>query len=525
MVVYFRERVNNLTYPIAVWLIGLSLLLMHGLTSNHIIMGLEPARYPGSLVFHAEYYCYQLTLSNFHWSMQEYFSPYNACLSITILPTIFKVLTNMNSEYIFKLYYSIIGSVIPLLVYLVTSKYFKKEYAFYAALLFTFQIFFIIMIGSARQEIAILFFFLAVMVLFSDFKEKILQKKILFLLLVFSIVVSHYTTSYVALTLLLPVLGLPFLKSLFLERKWNFKNFDIIILYLLFVLGWFLLYAKVQFNAGADVVSATAAATDTAAATAPRDALVLSVLGIGLKSLPNTISALVNDLIFVTIGLGLISLIINIRKCVDFLGGPYIFGSVVAVSLLAAFIIFPVVSVMYGADRLFFQLLIFTAPLFLLGVFQFCKTIKKPNWKPYIFLILLISLFIVSNHLQYHMVGIPYSSEYDSSGIIRGVNYMYDQEIVAASWLNMYSVRDMNIFADSVQGSRLMQGNVSLKRANWINYDRTKNITGYIFMGYSNVQEGEFYKTLDVTGKWSDFPYLFENKSLIYDNYYANIYL
>jgi uncharacterized membrane protein len=55
LVTYFRDKVHKLTYPLSIWLIGLSLLLMHGLTSNHIIMGLEPARYAGSLVFHAEY--------------------------------------------------------------------------------------------------------------------------------------------------------------------------------------------------------------------------------------------------------------------------------------------------------------------------------------------------------------------------------------------------------------------------------------------------------------------------------------
>jgi uncharacterized membrane protein len=158
-------------------------------------------------------------------------------------------------------------------------------------------------------------------------------------------------------------------------------------------------------------------------------------------------------------------------------------------------------------------------------VFQICKTIKKPNWKPYVIVIILMSLFVVSSHMQYHFLGVPYSSEYDTTGLIRGVNYMYDQEIIAAKWLNQYKIKDLNVSGDSVQGGRLMQGNISLKEVQWINYDRTKNITGYLFMSYSNVQEGEFYKTLDETGKWKDFSYLYQDKNLIYDNYYSNIYL
>jgi uncharacterized membrane protein len=451
-------------------------------------------------------------------------NPYNACLSINILPTVLKVLTNMNNEYIFKLYYSLIGSVIPLLIYVVTKKFLQKQYAFYATLLFTFQTFFLLMIGSARQEVAILFFFLAVMALFSSFEGKSLQKKALFLILIISTIVSHYTTSYVALTVIIPILLLPFLKSLFIDRKLNFKNFDLIIVYLLFVVVWFLNYAKVQFSAGADVVSATATAS-TGAAPATRDALVLSVLGIGLKNLPNTLSAIVNDIIFLLIGIGFISMLLYYKKSLKRFGGAYMMGIVISVTLLASFIIFPIVSIMYGADRLFFQLLIFTAPLFILGVFQICKTIKKPNWKPYVIVIILMSLFVVSSHMQYHFLGVPYSSEYDTTGLIRGVNYMYDQEIIAAKWLNQYKIKDLNVSGDSVQGGRLMQGNISLKEVQWINYDRTKNITGYLFMSYSNVQEGEFYKTLDETGKWKDFSYLYQDKNLIYDNYYSNIYL
>ncbi|HTX61099.1 MAG TPA: hypothetical protein VMC48_02215, partial [Methanobacterium sp.] len=36
-VVYLRERIHFANYPLALWLIGLSLLLMHGLTSNHLL--------------------------------------------------------------------------------------------------------------------------------------------------------------------------------------------------------------------------------------------------------------------------------------------------------------------------------------------------------------------------------------------------------------------------------------------------------------------------------------------------------
>ncbi len=526
--VIFKERVHKWSYPLSIWLVGLSLLLMHGLTSNHIIMGLEPSMYHDGLVFHAEYYCYQLTLNNFHWDINSFRNPYNACLSITIFPTILKVLTNINSEYIFKLYYGLIGSFIPLILYSIFDKYFKKQYALFAALLFTFQIFFILMIGSARQEIAILFFFLAVMVLFDEYKKGKISKKIIFLIFVFSTIVCHYSTSYVALTLLLPILGLPFLKSIVKHRKLNFENFDVIFCYLLFLLVWFILYANVQFFAGADVVASASVATSAGDAgnSSTRDALVLSVLGIGLKSLPNTLSAVVNDLIFLIMGIGLVNLLFNYIKGNKLFDSGYTLGIILSIGMLVMFLVFPSVSLMYGADRLFFQLLVFTAPLFILGVITVAKRIKKPSWKSVIFLILLTSLFITSNHLQYHFAGIPYSSEYDNTGLIRGQNYIYDQEIVGASWINQNGLKSLNVTTDSVGGPRLMLGGFDLSRGQRIIFDKQNTtMPGYLFMGYVNVREGNLYKTLDITGRWENYYYIYQNKSRIYDNSYVNIYL
>jgi len=518
VIFYFKDRINPLTYPVSLWLIGLGLLLMHGLTSNHI-MGRD---------VHAEYYSFQLTLSNLHWDINRYYNPYNACLDITILPTIYQVISNITGECVFKLYYSIIGSVIPLMVYLVSKKYFKIQYAFCAGLLFTFQIFFINLTGAVRQEIAILFFFLAVMVLFDGYLEKLLQRKVLFLIFIFSLIMSHYTTSYVALGLLIPLLLVPFLKGLVKDRKLDFKNFDLIILYLLFLAVWFLIYAKVQFNAAGDVVAATAGIAGGASSGGVgggRDALVLSVLGIGLKSLPNTISAIVNDAVFLMMGIGIFAVILDRKKWRGILGDEFILGILLSVTLLALFIIVPGVSFFYGADRLFFQLLIFTAPLFVVGVMKFSKVIKKPHWKPAIFLVLLLSLFVVGNHLQYHFYGIPYSAEYDNTGIIRGELFIYDQEVIASQWLDNYSQDDLKIYADSIGGSRLMLGNIDIYRARGINFDKNRTIPDYLYLGYMGTREGKVYETLEVISDWFNFSFLFQGKSRIYDNHYAEVYL
>ena len=224
LIVYLKDKVPEAVYPISIWIIGISLLFMHGLSSNHL-MGRD---------VHLEYFSFLTTLSNSHWNLLSIGHPINACLSVTILPTIYKVLSNLNGEYIFKLVFALLGSLIPLAIYVSSEKYINKKYAFFASLLFMFMAFFIASLGSVRQLIAMLFFFISIFVLF-DTEINIQSRKILLLILLFSTVLSHYTTAYISLALIVPILFLPFVKSVYYKfsksESIKFTNFDAIIFF------------------------------------------------------------------------------------------------------------------------------------------------------------------------------------------------------------------------------------------------------------------------------------------------------
>jgi len=539
IIAYLRDRVHPVTYPIALFMIGLGLILMHALTSAHII---------GRDV-HQEFYCFQLTLANFHWNIYDYYNPYNACLSITILPTVYQVLSNMNPEYVFKLLFGLLGSILPLMVYTVAKKYLNHKFAFFASLLFVFQVFFIDIVGAVRQEVAIIFFFLAVIVIFDCFGDKKFEKswvkKLLFLIFVSSMVVTHYATSYVAFALLVPILLLPFLKNLYTEKKVTFINFEVLIIYFFIIILWFMLYAKVQFLAGSEVIQSTVAATASATGVGggneafmnSREGTVLSILGIGIKNLPNLIAVIVNDLIFLTMGIGLITLIVKYRRILKHktvfiydgirtLDSKLVLAGLLSVTLLAMFIILPSVSFFYGSDRLFFQLLIFTVPIFIMGADKIAeimnKVIKKPDLKVGLILVLLISLFICNTHLQYEFTGIPFSPEYDKIGITRGELYIYDGELATASWIGNYRADDINTYTDAVGFTRLFMSGVKTNVVG-INFNN-KTINGYIYMGNANVNEGKFYDTIDHQVTTQNFSYFFNNKSRIFDDGYGEIW-
>jgi len=510
VIVYLKEKIYDSTYPFSIWMIGLSLLLIHGLTSNYII---------GRDV-HYEFYCFQLALDGFHWDLTEFYNPYNVCLSITILPVIFKVLSNINPQYVFKLFFGIIGSITPLIIYAVSKKYLGSKYAFFASLLFIFQLFFLDSLGNIKQLIATIFFFLIIMVIFDESIEKI-SKKVLILVFATLLVLSHYSTAYISLVFIVVILLVPFFKSI-RDRKLKFTNFDIIVILFLIILGWYAIVAQVQLNAGADVIQSASQASSSVLETNTKDPLILAAFGIGLKSIPNAFSALVHDLVFIMIGIGLISIIWRYKEYLKRIDVGFFLGILISVALLALFVIVPNISLSYGPERLFYQVLIFLAPLFVIGVIKTAKILKKPEWSPAILALILISLFACSTFLIYHFAGIAQSPYYEKNGTLRNEYFIYDQEVVTTGWIKNYSINNSNInnsviSTDAIGYSRVLLGHNSARKikSNFF-FNETNN--GYIYLGYFNENAGIIYESFDVQRGISNYFSLFKSRSKIYDN-------
>jgi uncharacterized membrane protein len=206
LIAFLRNKLNEHVFPWTILMMSISLLLMCSLRSWHI----------SGFDIHQEYQMFQLTKENFHWSMLN--SPgnaYNACLSITILPTIFYSFLNINSEYIFKLVFQIVFSFVPVTVFLFLRRYTKGIIAFLASFFFISQWEFIQgMPALARQEIVFLFFTSSLLILFNK-NINLIFRKTLFLIFGFSMIVSHYSTTYVALALFVSTyfIGLIFRKT------------------------------------------------------------------------------------------------------------------------------------------------------------------------------------------------------------------------------------------------------------------------------------------------------------------------
>ena len=122
LVCFFNQKFPKRLYPVVIFLISMSLLLLIALRLNHIVIGSDTGR---------EFYLFQTTLNNLHWSVLSH-SVLDACLGISLLPTIFQSILNTSSEYLFKIFYALICSISPLVIYVLSKRYIGESYAYLA---------------------------------------------------------------------------------------------------------------------------------------------------------------------------------------------------------------------------------------------------------------------------------------------------------------------------------------------------------------------------------------------------------
>ncbi|HUD11230.1 MAG TPA: DUF2206 domain-containing protein [Candidatus Saccharimonadia bacterium] len=186
------QRIHRNVYPVAIFGISLALLLMYSMRSWHVL-GWD---------IHNEVRVLNATMAMSQWKMSTYpTNAYNACLSITILPTILARLFHMSGEYVFKFLYQVIFAIVPVAIYATARRFLMPALALLASILFTAQTwFFELMPALARQEIALMYFALFLLAI-TDQAIQARYRRLLLYVFAAGIVLSHYSSAYVWLIL------------------------------------------------------------------------------------------------------------------------------------------------------------------------------------------------------------------------------------------------------------------------------------------------------------------------------------
>ncbi len=166
-----------------------------------------------------EYLVFQLTEVHGHWSMAYFQDAYNACLSITILPTELGRIINVDSPYVYKLFFQLLFALCPVLVFALARRYFNRGIATLAVAFFVgFPTFFTDMPFLNRQEMALLFVAVG-MLAATNPVWSFRRRQVTLGLAGLGAEVSHYSTMYVFVGTLVIALILSSVGRLFIKPE------------------------------------------------------------------------------------------------------------------------------------------------------------------------------------------------------------------------------------------------------------------------------------------------------------------
>ena len=527
----FNQKFPERLYPVVILLISSSLLLLYMLRFPHIF---------GRDV-HTEYYLFQTTLNNLHWSIVLR-GLLDACLSISLLPTIYQSIVSVDAqEYLFKGVYVSICSFAPLAVYLTSKRYIGKPYAFLASFFFVSQGVFLTAVRNPRTETAIFFAALAVMVLLTD-KIEPSKRMFLFIIFIVSIIVSHYSTAYLFFFIIL----FTWFTVEVVSKKYKINKkltFTCVLLFFATIFLWYSQITVVPFNAGVRYFESTFSSLNAFFLEEMRDPGYEQLLGKGLK---HGIISRINFFVvwgsFILIGIGVLTILSKYKEMVtlpgittekpDFLKTKFetefLAMALACTGILVLTVALPFVSTMYGIDRLYSLAVVILSVCFVIGGIVLSKHLKVQTYL--IVLLILIPHFLMVTGVSHQIAGIPASIILNSEGANRyDVEYLHDCESCSAKWLKNYAAEGDKLYSDRFGIYKLIsQGVFSSRSINRASFPESKKINGYLYLNYNNVVNGNVTKRDrtkgDVIIDISDCANTFIGKNKIYANGGSEVY-
>jgi len=209
--VFSTKLFSSKLYPLVIFAISMALTFQLLLISRHII-GYDAQ---------VEYYVFRLTSNNGYW----HFLPaninagsevtFNSMLSVTMLPTIYSALMNINGEILFKIFYPFVFCLVPVTLYRIYERQIGKS----ASLLST--LFFIsgslVFYGAEplslnRQIVAEFFLVLSIFILL-DKKISVGKGRLLLIVFGAALTVSHYSMMFIYLALVFSIYAISKIKG------------------------------------------------------------------------------------------------------------------------------------------------------------------------------------------------------------------------------------------------------------------------------------------------------------------------
>ena len=550
ILIAFDKFISTEQYPLAVFVISISLLYFTSLISPYIW---------GWDIQH-EFYLSNLVIKNSMWDWKISYNT-NAMLSIVMLAPIFSIISKINLIWVFKIIYPFIYSLVPIGLYKIFQKQTNYKIAFLSVFFFmaTFS-FYGEMLALARQQIAELFFTLLILLMVDRNMDKIMRT-ILLIVFGISLVVSHYGLSYIYMFFILFTLMIIFLvdnltirkfidnyhsklyrkykkvatNSIFLKIEYKTISPIFVLLFISFTLVWYM------YTSGSSSFDTIVHIGDHIARNifsnflSPDAAQGLNIL-INKNPPMHEITKILHIIAQFFIILGLLSLLLN-RRALKF-EREYIVFALMSVVILFACISIPFFSAQLQTSR-FYHIAQFTlAPFCILGSIKMFEVLIKMlgiSWNNIYIEIMLktLSIFFVifllfNSGFIYELAG-ETNSTGTASLVALDANYDYacfnNQEIVGANWLHIVKDNDNYIYADGYRW--LLIGSLDWEKIKTFPIQQLPKYS-YIYLGTLNIKRQEVISSyinnsISIFG-YNDLTHLIEGKNMIYFNGGAQVF-
>jgi len=363
-------RISSRFYPLVIVVVAVALLLQTTLA----------ARYLNGWDIHQEYYLAQITQRSQYWdysfmSQQAGPSLYNSMLSITILPTIYSNVLNMDIFYVYTIIYPLLFSLVPLALYKIYEGQFGSRTAFWSAFFFmSFSPFYVTMTYLAKQMIAELFFVLIFLLLLeSGTKRRSRSTYLMLVVFAFGIVVSHYSTAFISLFYL-------FFFSLVLMRKSTIQSGRLyVFLITSMVFSWYIFVSNsIPLAALVNFGTSISSSLQNYFVSQYSNPVVLTLAGVGTTSLVSQISRIVFILTTALMIVGVLKSFFA-REDVTF-SKEFFAVSVGGTLLILACVVVPNFAGGLTVSRTYELGLFFTAPFLVVGsefIFRCVTKLKR----------------------------------------------------------------------------------------------------------------------------------------------------
>jgi uncharacterized membrane protein len=547
-------------YPLIIFMASISLVLLMGMRSSHII-GTDA---------HVEYFIFRQTVSNEKWQIIAN-STLDSCLSISVLPTTYQIFLNTNPEYLFKILYPLLFSISPLVIYIIARDHLGNVYSFLASIFFMSQNAFLSTTANSRTNIAVLFVALSIMVLLSV-RLHVLEKRLLFIIFTFSCVVSHYSTTYIFFgALLFAFISIQIIYRLFAYRERSATNknllddeqniidsslqaastgpskpvltLGILAIFFVIIFLWYSQITGVAFDNGVGFIANSVKSMQDFFIVESRQDNLAMAFGYKADELAVTykIYIVFMWLTVLFVAIGVLTTLSRYQHMVALPSGnrddfPELltkrfdikFFSLALISsvIMVATVAIPFVSRGYGFDRAYLLTTIVLSSFFVLGGMRVAEIIRF-RWKYLVVLMVLLPFFMCTTGSIYQLFGDPRSINLNTEGSIFDMLYIYDQDTMSAKWLQNYSEKNITIYADYTGISRIISQGGFYKTLQ----DRAYEIIpkqkplgkSYIYLRRFNIATSMILDKNKQMQNMTDYFYEFAKKEIVYSNGASNI--